>query len=279
MTLSGPQIYPGAIRGSHWYEDNWGGDDMESNVLVLHTTEGPNSVPDYNGGSVAPNMTVLPKIQTEKVEWYQHFRVDVSSRALVNKLGGVQTNTLNVYQLEMVGTCDDAKRNTWVVGGKTLKAGVDYIYWPDAPDWLLKEVAKHVVWLVKEHGFKLTTPSLWLRYGKDTHRPGVTPASYGASPARMTFSQWNSFKGICGHQHVPENEHGDPGAFPIQRLLVFVNALLHPTTTYTVKDGDTLYGLAQRFLGDGNRYTEIKTLNKLTSDTITPGQVLKIPAK
>ncbi|GAA2554847.1 hypothetical protein GCM10010423_65030 [Streptomyces levis] len=278
MTKTGPQIYPGAIRGSHWYEDNWGGDAMESNVIVLHTTEGL-TVPGYNGGSQAPNMTVLPKILSEKAEWYQHFSVDVSSRALANKLGGVATNTLNVYQLEMVGTCDDSKRNTWKIGSKTYRAGVDYIYWPEAPDWLLKEVAKHIAWLVKNHNFKLNVPKLWLRYGKDDRRPGVTPASYGASPARMTFSQWENFYGICGHMHAPENTHGDPGAFPIERLLKFVREILNPTTSYTVKDGDTLYSIAKKFLGDGNRYTEIKTLNKLTSDTISPGQKLKIPAK
>jgi len=279
MTKTGPQIYPGAIRGAHWYQDTWGGDAMESNVLVLHTTEGPNSVPDYSGGSMAPNMTVLPKILSAKVEWYQHFEIDVSSRALENKLGGVQTNTLNVTQLEMVGTCDDSKKDTWKIGSKTYKAGVDYIYWPDAPDWLLKEVAKYVAWLVQKHNFKLVVPKLWLHYGKDSNRPGITPASYGASPARMTFAQWENFYGICGHEHVPENVHGDPGAFPIQRLLKFVNDILHPTTSYTVRDGDTLYGIAQKFLGDGNRYTEIKSLNKLTSDSITPGQKLKIPPK
>jgi len=283
MTKTGPQIYPGAIRGTHWYEDNWGGDPMESNVIVLHTTEGLN-VPSYADskgrvGAMVPNMTVLPGIQSQKVEWYQHFSVDVSSRALANKLGGVDTNTMNAYQIEFVGTCDDSKRNTWKLGDKTYKAGVDYIYWPDAPDWLLKKVAAHIAWLVKNHNFKLNVPSLWLRYGKDTHRPGVTPASYGASPARMSGSQWLNFYGICGHMHVPENDHGDPGAFPVQKLLTFVREILNPTTSYTVKDGDTLYSIAKKFLGDGNRYTEIKTLNKLTSDTITPGQKLKIPAK
>jgi peptidoglycan hydrolase-like protein with peptidoglycan-binding domain len=28
---------------------------------------------------------------------------------------------------------------------------------------------------------------------------------------RMSFAQWNSYQGICGHEHAPENDHGDPG--------------------------------------------------------------------
>ena len=47
--------------------------------------------------------------------------------------------------------------------------------------------------------------------------------------------------------------------------------------TYTVKKGDTLWAIAQRYLGSGTKYKEIKALNALKSDTIYPNQVLKIP--
>jgi hypothetical protein len=35
----------------------------------------------------------------------------------------------------------------------------------------------------------------------------------------MTNAQWNSFKGVCGHMHVPENGHGDPGAIDIESIM------------------------------------------------------------
>ena len=45
-------------------------------------------------------------------------------------------------------------------------------------------------------------------------------------------------------------------------------------TTYTVKSGDTLYGIAQSF---GTTVAAIKDLNGLTSNTIRVGRVLLIP--
>ena len=42
--------------------------------------------------------------------------------------------------------------------------------------------------------------------------------------------------------------------------------------------GDSLWKIAQSQLGSGNRYREIMTLNGLSSDVLTPGQVLRIPS-
>ena len=53
-----------------------------------------------------------------------------------------------------------------------------------------------------------------------------------------------------------------------------------PTLSYTVQSGDTLSGIAKKFLGSANEYMEIFNANRdqLTDpDKIKPGQVLKIP--
>ena len=52
------------------------------------------------------------------------------------------------------------------------------------------------------------------------------------------------------------------------------------TITYTVQSGDTLSGIAKKFLGNANDYMDIFNANtdQLTDpDKIKPGQVLKIP--
>lgn len=48
-------------------------------------------------------------------------------------------------------------------------------------------------------------------------------------------------------------------------------------TEYIVKKGDTLWDIARSKLKNGSRYTEIKKINGLKSDTIYAGQKLKIP--
>ncbi len=51
--------------------------------------------------------------------------------------------------------------------------------------------------------------------------------------------------------------------------------------TYTVQSGDTLSGIAKRFLGNANAYMDIFNLNRdqlSDPDKIKPGQVLKLPA-
>lgn len=208
MAKTGPQKYPGAST-TYWYQSTFGGTAMESNVGVIHTTEG-RTVPSYGGGGSAPNFTALPDIPNKRLRWYQHFDFDVSSRALVNRSGGVDTNTANAVQVELVGTCDERHAATW--DGK--RAGVDYLFWPDAPDWALAELAKFVRWAHDEHTVPLRSTVTWKPYNK-----GQVGGSYGANGVRLTGAQWNDYYGWLGHQHVPENDHGDPGNLSFARVL------------------------------------------------------------
>ncbi|MEW2631777.1 hypothetical protein AB0903_08990 [Streptomyces sp. NPDC048389] len=208
MAKTGPQKYPGAST-AYWYQSKFGGSAMESNVGVMHTTEG-RTLPSYGGGASAPNFTAVPDIPNKRLRWYQHFDFDVSSRALVNRTGGVQTNTANAVQIELVGTCDERHATSW--DGK--RAGLDYLFWPAAPDWALAELAKFVKWAHDAHGIRLQSTVTWKPYKK-----GQVGGSYGANGVRLTGTQWNAYHGWLGHQHVPENDHGDPGDLDFARVL------------------------------------------------------------
>lgn len=215
MTYSGPQRYPGAST-AYWYQNTFGGDRMESNVIVWHSTEGT-GLPSYGGGASAPNFTALPEFANKRLRWYQHFDFDRSSRALVNKSGGVETNTLNVCQIEIVGTCDPRTHEKWKA------AGYRHLYTPELPDWAIRDLAKFAKWAHDEHNVPLSSGLTFRAY----------PSSYGANGVRMSGSAWNGFKGHCGHQHVPENDHGDPGAFPMAAILTAAKG-------GTINTGDTV---------------------------------------
>src|SRR5690606_7302759 len=116
-----------------------------------------------------------------------------------NLRGGVETNTANVLQVELVGTCDPGTAAAW------SKAGRQFIFWPKAPQWALDDLADFIAWANRTHGIPIQGPGkgrVWKAY----------PASYGAGSNRLTHAEWRKFTGWCGHQHVPENTHGDPGA-------------------------------------------------------------------
>lgn len=222
MARTGPQKYPGASL-AYFYQSTYPGTAMESNVEVWHTTE-TTVRPGYDGGRSAPNFTVVPDIPNKRLRWFQHFDFDVSSRALVNAPGGVETNTANAVQVELVGTCDERRAVTW--DGK--RAGVDYIFWPDAPDWALAELAVHVTWARDHHGLPAQSTVTWKPYNK-----GQVGGSYGNNGVRLTGAQWNQYYGHLGHQHVPENDHGDPGDIDFARVLEHVRGTATPPTTGT----------------------------------------------
>jgi hypothetical protein len=208
MAKTGPQKYPGAST-TYWFGNRYSGASMEINACVWHTTEGT-TVPTYGGGASAPTLTALPDFAAKKLRWYQHFDLEQSARALVDAAGGITTNRNNLCQIELVGTCDPATHRKWQAAGR------QHIFWPQAPDWALAEVAKFVRWLYDNHRVPLSSSVTWRPY----------PASYGTGAAqRLSSAAFNQYTGHLGHQHVPEgNDHGDPGDLDFARILQLARA-------------------------------------------------------
>jgi hypothetical protein len=194
--------YPPANQQAQRYDSVYKGSSMSPNCLVLHTTEGQ-SWPAYNGGAVAPHLTALPDFANKRLVWRQHFPVTMSARALVNAPGGVETNTANCIQIELVGTSGWA---TTANKNRDYTLDSKWCWATNATDWMLAGVADFIKWCHSEWGIPLSAPYAFDDWaGNHSHR--------------MSASQWRSFEGVCGHSHVPENGHTDPGAFPIAACL------------------------------------------------------------
>lgn len=208
--------YALADSQTQWFQDDYPGATLnlspETMVLTLHTTEGT-GWDSYDGGAKAPNYTGMPPIGAKPGKWRVHFPDEKSSRALVNSSGGVETNTLNTVQVELIGTCDPKHAKVW----GTMIAGKDYVYWPEASRAQLNWLAKFVADMHKRHGLKLEAPKPFKEY----------PGSYGTfNGVRMTFDEWRHAAGIVGHQHIPENVHGDPGNININLVLQFARQIV-----------------------------------------------------
>jgi len=206
---------PGANTTAQWFADDYPGIIMPiTDVLVLHTTEG-GGWPSYMGGKQAPTMTILPDTANKRLLIRQHFPLNMSARALRNEAGGVTTNTAGVIQIELVGTCE--------------KGSGRGMYWPDAPEWALDGLAQVIATLNRVRGIPLIAAPVWRQY----------PSSYGNTASRFTDAEWLAFKGICGHQHVPENSHGDPGNLPVAEVVARAKKLLAPPVPKN-EDGEML---------------------------------------
>jgi len=159
-------------------------------TLVLHTTEGSTIASaraamdrnrSWSNWVCDPATGALVTLQAS----------ERGDRSLRNLSGGVETNNRpGVWQLEIVGRA-------------ALVPGYD-------DDWYY-HLAAIVRQLCDTHGIPRRFPAPFVSY----------PRSYGVKAAqRMTGAEWLRCDGIVGHQHVPENDHGDPG--DISRLIPLV---------------------------------------------------------
>ena len=118
----------------------------------------------------------------------------------------------------------------------------------------------HVGQIIKLKGDAASTPQ-----GENTYTVQAGDTLSGiAAKYGTTYQELAALNGIS-----------DPNIIHVgQVLIVSQNTSSH---TYYVQAGDSLWGIAQSQLGDGTRYQEIKALNRLSDDTIYPGQVLQLP--
>lgn len=111
----------------------------------------------------------------------QYRPIGDAATTLRNAPGGVETNRKRLVQIEVVGFASKPD-------------------WPEAQ----KQAVARVMAFCARHGVPLVSN---VRF---TDARGVR---------RLNGQQWLDARGWLGHQHVPENDHWDPGAVDITDLL------------------------------------------------------------
>ncbi len=139
------------------------------------------------------------------------------------------------------------------------------------------------------HGFKDVTKDVTLSSGKGLKKGDVLlHATYHTAmfvgDGKIIHAAGNEYGkatgGKTGDQTGKEICKTNYYNFPWQYVLRFSKVTEAPTGSrpYTVAAGDSLWGIAQKELGNGTRYPEIMKLNNLTvNSVIVPGQVLYLP--
>lgn len=157
--------------------------------VVLHTVEGMTFNPStklYYGHRNPPHFTLDYLEAGGTAQMWQHYPTTVAARALENRPGGVQTNRQNAIQIEIVWTA------------ATIN---------DLPGVMWDALAGWLKWCRDVHGVAMYCPEFG---GEEQYGLG--------NVYEFSFDEWAQFDGVCGHQHVPENAHWDPGAISLDNL-------------------------------------------------------------
>lgn len=157
---------------------------------VLHSTEvigfyRPRSDGSYFGGAAPPHFTV------DANTIWQHIDTSLGAYALENRAGGVETNREGAIQIEVMGRAAEAP--TWTEATYTNLARL--MRWVEADCGIDAEYIDEGHYYPPENGIRL-----------------------GQEPWRISFADWPSVNCWVGHQHCPENSHGDPGKVRLDLL-------------------------------------------------------------
>lgn len=175
-----------------------------------------------------------------------------------------------VYPAEMVreatGINADKNNTTTVSGLSTMaKRGEAGYSWLDASD---AQPGDFLIWPDYDH------VSLYVENINGTYRSIGSGTPSGTVASQPAGGGGNAPSYFIGAVRPPFASTPAPESTPQPAPTPSVRV-------HTVVPGDTLWDLAEAYLGDGERYPEIYNLNRETigddEDLILPGQVLQIP--
>lgn len=250
------KLYPSADQSIQWR-----GNDRPTmpavDKLLLHTTES-GTWPSYPTNF--PTLTFNPW-KPRGQRWRQHCFINQAATSLKNA-GTFRTNRANVCQIEIVCWVDPAH--------STNPAFYTHI----SEDAYL-DLAQFYAWLNREWETPIKNGVKWKEY----------PASYGVNNGvRLTVAQFGTYEGLCGHEHAPEQSHGDPSLINVGFIIDKAQAIAgggtvgYPTPktndVYLSKlhvgqtDSDSVWQLQKALIADGYQVPLSGTFDKATAAAV-----------
>ena len=173
--------HPTAIRNVQ-VDGSGGSYTTDTRRGVLHTTEGTR-LPAYTS---PPHFTVGRDGSGGAVQLWQHYPVSVAAKALRHPSGTPETNRHGAIQIEIIASAVNTP-NLPTTDADLFQAIGMWMRWAEATAGVAR---------LANHAFN----------GE-------------ASVVRLDDAAWASSAGWVGHQHVPNNDHWDPGQIDIATLL------------------------------------------------------------
>lgn len=185
--------------------------DDGSRKLLLHDTEGSSiegAIAAYRANNSWPHLTV----DCRRRRVVQHLPFNVAARSLQNLPGGADETNKDgsiLIQIEIVGFVNNRDG--------TMFSG------PDDYRWFGEMVVGP---LCRAWSIPIVSTVRWTAYDD----------SYGsAAPQRLSVAAWDVYSGVLGHEHAPDNVHGDPGAIDVPLILTSARGDDMPLTTDDLK--------------------------------------------
>lgn len=146
--------------------------------IILHTTEGPTKPNWAQLKRGIPHFTVDFKTN----QLWQHLKLNVAAYTLKGNGHSPNSDAGVVIQIEMVGFAKDTG---------------------DWPDGHYNDLRQLLGWICNANDIPWAFPVAFV--GQE-------------GSVRLDWDDYKAISGILGHQHVPYNDHWDPGALDMRRL-------------------------------------------------------------
>ncbi len=205
----------------------------------------------------------------------------VSAAAAVQDAAGEQKIEGKIYQVAVGDSLTSIAKDVYGLEAGSKYANIQKIYEANKKSMSsmddLKVGQKLIIPALSEKEKALVKTGMF-------EKPGVVASPGESEAAKMSLSspadkETNNTSALAGEKQ----KTGLVSASSKQDKPAGVSAPSKESKTYieyTVKENDTLWKIAAKTLGDGNRYREIIKLNKLINpDNLVAGTKIKLPAK